>query len=279
MSIREIICLAVAFARTAAAFGDEAGDEWGRDYYVSFDVSPVFFSLGKATSKHWNYYCEADVVQRLSDFGYALVGWWAQSDIDTPKSDMHRAWIYESDPYVFYGYRWHWTEGWFLDQRFGMIWVTSPGYHGEYRGVEDHSFREWTYIARLGNPYVTPTFEIRRVDRLGTYLRLEFSHEFAFDCGVSLTPYLTAYGGNGSWNASRFGNLREDRRIGDGLVALRYGVRLAYALGAGVSLTADVSGYDVLDSDALSQISARRSAGNAQRNDQLIVTTGLAWNW
>ena len=44
-----------------AAEGDT--NEWGRTYHVSADVSPVFFSLGKATSRYWNYYYEADAVQ------------------------------------------------------------------------------------------------------------------------------------------------------------------------------------------------------------------------
>ena len=262
---------------TCAAEADT--NEWERTYYLMADVSPVFFSLGKATTRHWNYYYEADAVQQLSAYGYLLVGWWAVSDIDTPNSRKHRAAMYESDPYAFYGYRLKFAEDWALNQRLGMIWVTFPGYRNEYRGVSDHSYREWTYNASVENPYVTPAVEIRVVDRLGTYLRTSLSHSFTVWEGLSLRPYLNAYGGSRRWNDARFGALREDRRIGNSLVSVRYGARATYKFDTGIAFSFDISGYDCVDPDGRAQVRERHRRGNSQRTDQLIVSLGVSYEW
>ena len=103
-------------------------DGWDSDYYAEISAASQHFSLGSVRADKSVWILEGDVVQRLNGFGHVLAGYWAQSDFENRRDSGHRSTVYESDPYLFYGYDWEFAEGWRLRNRAGMIWVFNEGY-------------------------------------------------------------------------------------------------------------------------------------------------------
>lgn len=274
--VRGFSSLTCVFAILSASAETEG--DWSQSFYTSIEVSSAFFSLGRVCSEPPPWYYEVDFVQRLSSFGHILVGYWSASDLDNGNPSVHRAFIYESDPYLFYGYDWKISEDWQINQQVGQIWVTCPGYREKHKGIDDQSFREWTYMTSLSNPYLTPSVQIRVVSQLGTYVTPAFEHRFRPRKNLMITPYVRLFGGSRRWNRSRYGDLLHDRRLTQGLHSVAYGIKTVYALGSGFSVYADLTGYDAFRSDTRAQLKAKHPINNALR-DACFITLGVSWEF
>ena len=249
---------------------------WERDWYADVSVSSYLYSLGSVRADHSVWMMEGDVVQRLSSFGHVLFGYWALSDLGRTGDRSHRSYVYESDPYLLYGYDWAIADGWLLRNRVGMIWVFNEGYSVK----EIHLIREWTYMGELRSPWATLYGQVRAVDGLGTYARVGLHRSFDFAGGLfSLTPHAALHGGSARWNRCRYGDFAEGRSIKAGLGTVEYGVRLGVPLKWGASWYVDVCGYDAIDSRTRTQIRERRRRGSTMKLDACFVVSGLCWEF
>ena len=251
-------------------------DGWGRSYYADLSASSQLFSLGSVRADHAVWMMEADAVQRLSEFGHVLLGYWSLSDLGDGGDRNRRSYVYESDPCLFYGYDWDFADGWRLRTRLGMIWVFNEGYNVDVI----HLFREWTYMGELNSPWLTLHGQVRAVDGLGTYVRIGALRTIDIAGGLfSLTPHLALHGGSARWNMNRYGDFVEGRQIAAGLGTAEYGLRLGVPLKWGTSWYLDVSGYDAVDSRTRTQIRERRRRGSTMKLDACYVTSGLCWDF
>lgn len=254
----------------------EKEGNWARDYYTELSVSSSPYSLGSVSASRWVCYLEGDVVQSLSSFGHVLLGYWSLSDLEKSRDRTHRAHVYESDPYLFYGYDWDFAEGWRWRNRVGIIWVFNEGYKEEVR----HLFREWTYMGELQSPYATVFGQTRVVDDLGTYVRVGVQRSFTLVDGVvSVTPHAALHGGSTTWNRRRYGDYAEERAIGQGLKTAEYGLKFHGPLERGVGWFVDFAGFDALDARTRTQIRASRAHGSTRKLDAFFVYSGLTWEF
>lgn len=256
--------------------GGEDASGWRRDYLVKVDVNTAYLSLGSIISDRGCWFGEVDFVQHLSDFGRIVLGFWTYSDIDNPYTYRRRDWFNEQDPYVFYGYDLEFAEGWHLNQQIGYIYVTLDGYRGASKSANDETFVEWTYMGELATPFLTPTWEVRAVQDLGTYVYPGVRREFALTESLSIVPHANLGGGSGRWNRNRYGSLREGDRLGAGLQTVNYGLRLEYRLSANLTAYTDVCGFNALNGSVRRQVNARKDAGQSVRADIMHATIGFA---
>lgn len=258
----------------ANVFAEPGG--WGRDWYADVSASTYLYSLGSVRADHAVWMMEGDVVQRLSSFGHVLFGYWALSDLGKTGDRSHRSCVYESDPYLLYGYDWDVADGWRLRNRVGMIWVFNEGYNVE----EIHLIREWTYMGELKSPLATLSGQVRAVDGLGTYVRVGLHRDFSVADGLfSLTPHAMLHGGSRRWNRNRYGDFPEGRPIAAGLGTVDFGVRAAVPLKWGASWYVDLCGYVALDSRTRTQIRERRRRGSTMKTEACFVVSGLCWEF
>ena len=257
------------------AVAEEEGD-WSRSCYAELSVSSRLYSLGSVPASHVVCYLEGDAVLRLSSCGHILLGYWSLSDLERTDDRTHRSAVYESDPYLFYGYDWDFSEGWRWRNRVGIIWVFNEGYREKVK----HMFREWTYMGELQSPWITVFGQARAVDELGTYVRIGVQRSFAIVDGiVSVVPHVALHGGSKTWNRRRYGDYAEERAVGQGLKTTEYGLRFCGPLKWGVGWFVDIAGFDALDSRTRTQIRARRAHGSEMKLDAFFVCSGLTWEF
>ena len=266
-----LLPFAAAFALLSARCAAET-DGWNRGWYADISASSYLYSLGSVRADHPVWMMEGDVVQRLSLLGHVLVGYWALSDLGRHGDRSHRSGVYESDPYLFYGYDWNFADGWRLRNRLGMIWIFNEGYNVDVV----HLMREWTYIGEITSPWATFCGQARAVDGRGTYVRIGVHHGFEMSDGLfSVTPHVALYGGSGRWNRKRYGDFVDGRSIAAGLGTLDYGVRLDVPIKWGASWYLDLCGYDAFDSRTRTQMRERRRRGSTMKLDAVFAVTGL----
>ena len=251
-------------------------DGWGRACYAEISAASQLFSLGSVRADHPVWMMEGDFVQRLSEFGHVLLGYWALSDFEKRSDSGHRASVYESDPYLFYGYDFEIAEGWRLRNRVGMIWVFNEGYEQDVV----HLIREWTHAGELRSPWVTLFGQTRLVDDRGTYVRGGFTRAFGvFDGMISVAPHIALAGGSERWNRRRYGNYPDAQPLSPGLNTVDYGVRVRLPLRLGASVYVDFCGYHAYDGDTRAQIRASRRRGTTRRTDAFFLTSGFSWEF
>ena len=251
-------------------------DGWGRECYADISAASRLFSLGSIRADHAVWMMEGDVVQRLSEFGHVLLGYWALSDFEKRADSGHRASVYESDPYLFYGYDFEIAEGWRLRNRVGLIWVFNEGY--EQNVV--HLIREWTHAGELKSPWVTLFGQTRLVDDRGTYVRCGFTRAFeVLDGTFSIAPHIALAGGSERWNRRRYGNYPDAQPLSQGLNTVDYGVRVRLPLRLGTSVYVDFCGYHADDGDTRAQRRASRRRGTTRRTDAFFLTSGFSWEF
>lgn len=253
-----------------------AESAWGRDYLVKADINTAYLSLGSIISDRGCWFGEIDIVQRLAGFGRLVLGFWTYSDIDNPYTYRRRDWFNEQDPYVFYGCDWEIAEGWRLSHQAGCIYVTLDGYRGEARRSNDETFVEWTYMGELVTPWLTPNWDVRAVQDLGTYVYPGVRREFAVTQTVSLIPHVNFGGGSERWNRNRYGRALVRDRLGAGLQTVNYGMRLEYKLTTYLTVYADLCGFNALNGSVRRQINFRKDAGQPVRADLLHASVGFA---
>ena len=251
-------------------------DGWERAWCADVSAASYRYSLGSVRANHAVWMMEGDVVQRLSYAGHVLFGYWALSDLGRGGDKSHRSYVYESDPYLFYGYDWDIADGWRLRNEVGMIWVFNEGYNVD----AIHLVKEWTYIGELKSPWVTLHGQARVVDGRGTYVRVGLRHVFDVADGLfSLVPHVAMNGGSERWNRRRYGDYVEGRAISSGLGTVDYGVRIGVPLKWGASWYLDLCGYDALDSRTRTQIRERRRRGSTMKLDAFYAVSGLRWDF
>ena len=265
-----ISCLMAFFVRAQ----DKAC--WGRSYYAELAACSDLYSLGAVCANNAIWSIEGDIVQDLSSFGYILLGYWAMSDIEPSSPRTHRSYIYESDPYVFYGYDWHFADGWRLRNRVGIIYVFAEGYEEDVQ----HLIREWTFTANLKTPYVTLYNQTRHVEKLGNYVRVGAEHSIPIlNDKVHLLPHISLHGGSERWNRNRYGRFVADRLPGAGLGTIDYGIRLTLPITLGFSWYFDLYGCNIIDSRTRTQVRARRRLGSTAKLDSCFALSGLVWEF
>ncbi len=274
MNARLLTAFAASVMLTSHVMAETDG--LGRECYVEISASSQLFSLGSVRADHAVWMMEGDFVQRLSDFGHVLFGYWALSDFEKRSDSGHRAAVYESDPYLFYGYDCEFAEGWRLRNRFGMIWVFNEGYEQDVV----HLIREWTNAGELKSPWVTLFGQTRLVDDRGTYVRCGFTRAFGvFDEMLSVAPHVALAGGSRRWNRSRYGSYPDAAPLSQGLNTVDYGVLVRLPLRLGASFFVDVCGCHAYDGDVRAQIRASRRRGTTRRMDAFFVTSGFSWEF
>ena len=273
-SLRAAAAVSV-FAFFPDAFAERAGD-WSCGYYAEVSASSYMFSLGSVRADQAVWYLEGDVVQRLSSYGHVLLGYWALSDIEKPRNKGRRSNLYESDPYVFYGYDWEFAQGWRLCNRIGYSLVCETGYDN----ARIDTFNEWTYMGEFKSPWLEIFGQTRAVDTLGTYARIGARRNFALSGGaLSVMPHIAMHGGSKNWNRRRYGNYVTGRGIGSGLGTVEYGVRFHGPVKWGLGWFVDFCGYDAVDSRTRTQIRERRNRGSTMKLDAFFLYSGLAWEF
>ena len=166
-------------------------DDWSREWYAEVTASSYMFSLGSVRADHAVWMLEGDAVQHLSGFGHVLLGYWALSDLEKKHDSGHRSSVYESDPYLFYGYDFDFAEGWRLRNRLGLIWVCNEGYDEKV----EHLIREWTYAGELKSPCATLFGQVRVVDGRGTFVRCGLKRVIEVAGGMfSIVPHVAMSG-------------------------------------------------------------------------------------
>lgn len=275
MKFLRAITILVASLLTLTASAEKEGD-WSRGYYAELSASYYLFSLGSVRADHSVWSMEGDVIQRLSSFGHILLGYWAMSDLTDSGDKSHRSTMYESDPYLFYGYDWEFAEGWRWRNRAGIIWVCNEGYTDDVV----HMFKEWTYMGDVKTPWVTIFGQTRVVEGLGTYVRVGAQRAFTIiEDRLTAVPHIAFHGGSGGWNRRRYGDFVEGRRIGPGLGTVEYGVRFYVPLKWGFSWYVDLSGYNAFDERTRTQIRGRRARGSTMKLDAFFAYSGLIWEF
>ena len=257
------------------ALAEKEGD-WSRGYYAELSTSSYLFSLGGVRADRAVWYLEGDIIQRLSSYGHILLGYWALSDIEKPENKGRRSNIYESDPYIFYGYDWDFRKGWRFRNRLGYILVCETGYDN----ARIDTFNEWTYMGELKSPWVDLYGQTRVVDILGTYVRIGLKRNFALvEDAISVMPHIAMHGGSRGWNRKRYGNYVSERSIKPGLGTVEYGVRFHGPLKWGLGWFVDFCGYDAFDSRTRTQIRERRNRGSTMKLDAFFLYSGLTWEF
>jgi len=265
-----------AILAAACFFARAETDGWERDWYAEVSASSQMFSLGSVRADHAVWMMEGDVVQRLSGFGHVLLGYWALSDLERNGDKVHRSAVYESDPYLFYGYDWDFAEGWLWRNRVGMIWIFNEGYDESVV----HLIREWTYMGELRSPWATLFGQVRVVDERGTYVRVGLRRVFEVANGFfSLVPHVAMSGGSERWNRTRYGDYEGLSRIPPGLGTVDYGVCVNIPLKWGASAFVDLCGYDAVNRATRAQIRESRRRGMTRKVDAFYMTTGLSWEF
>lgn len=274
-ALKIVSALLVSCAMVFSVAAEKQG-VWSQDYYVELAACSSLYSLGSVRADHAVWSVEGDVIQRLSSYGHILLGYWAMSDLTESADKSHRSTIYESDPYLFYGYDWDLADGWRWRNRAGVIWVFNEGYDVDVV----HLFREWTYMGEISSPWCSLYGQTRAVEDLGTYVQIGMRREFGIVKGVlSMMPHIAFYGGSKRWNQRRYGNLIEDRAISAGLGTVDYGLRFAAPIKWGASFFVDICGYNALDERTRTQIRARRANGSTMKLDSCYVYSGLSWEF
>ena len=275
----DMLCKWAAVLSVSAALASDAlaeTDGWGRTWYADVSAASYLYSLGSVRANHAVWMMEGDLVQRLSSAGHILIGYWALSDLGRGGDKTHRSYVYESDPYLFYGYDWDIADGWRLRNEVGMIWVFNEGYNVE----AIHLVREWTYVGELKSPWVSLRGHARVVEGRGTYVRVGLRHVFEVAEGLfSLTPHIAMHGGSERWNRCRYGDYVDGRSISSGLGTVDYGVRIGVPLRWGSSWYLDLCGYDAFDSRTRTQIRERRRRGSTMKLDSFYAVSGLRWDF
>lgn len=275
MKILRAALFFVVFAFATDAFAEKEGD-WSRGYYAELSSSSYLFSLGGVRADRAVWYLEGDIIQRLSSYGHILLGYWALSDIEKPENKGRRSNIYESDPYIFYGYDWDFRKGWRFRNRLGYILVCETGYDN----ARIDTFNEWTYMGELKSPWVDLYGQTRVVDILGTYVRIGLKRNFALvEDAISVMPHIAMHGGSRGWNRKRYGNYVSERSIKPGLGTVEYGVRFHGPLKWGLGWFVDFCGYDAFDSRTRTQIRERRNRGSTMKLDAFFLYSGLTWEF
>ena len=275
MKILRAALFFVVFAFSTDAFAEKEGD-WSRGYYAELSTSSYLFSLGGVRADRAVWYLEGDIIQRLSSCGHILLGYWALSDIEKPENKGRRSNIYESDPYIFYGYDWDFRKGWRFRNRLGYILVCETGYDN----ARIDTFNEWTYMGELKSPWVDLYGQTRVVDILGTYVRIGLKRNFALvEDAISVMPHIAMHGGSRGWNRKRYGNYVSERSIKPGLGTVEYGVRFHGPLKWGLGWFVDFCGYDAFDSRTRTQIRERRNRGSTMKLDAFFLYSGLTWEF
>ena len=269
--------LFLALSLSLNASAQREGD-CSRAYYAEFSVSSYMYSLGSVRDNRAVWYLEGDMIQHLSSYGHILLGYWALSDIEKPENKHRRSNLYESDPYIFYGYDWDFAEGWRLRNRIGYILVCETGYDD----ANIVTYNEWTYMGEIRSPWVDIFGQTRVVDALGTYARIGALRNFILvdDC-LSVMPHIAFHGGSKTWNRRRYGNYEPHRATRAGLGTMEYGVKFHGPLKWGFGWFVDFCGYDAIDSRTRTQIRARRAnqASFKTKLDAFFVYSGLIWEF
>ena len=265
----------VIFAFSLDVSAEKDGD-WSRGYYAELSASSYLFSLGGVRADRAVWYLEGDVIQRLSSYGHILIGYWALSDIEKPQNKGRRSNLYESDPYIFYGYDWDFAQGWRWRNRFGYILVCETGYDN----ARMDTFAEWTYMGEFKSPWGEIFGQTRVVDTLGTYVRAGVKKNFVLvDDTLSVMPHIALHGGSKNWNRRRYGDYVANRSIGPGLGTVEYGVRFHGPLKYGFGWFVDFCGYDAIDSRTRTQIRERRARGSTMKLDAFFVYSGITFEF
>ena len=251
-------------------------DDWSREWYAEVTASSYMFSLGSVRADHAVWMLEGDAVQHLSGFGHVLLGYWALSDLEKKHDSGHRTSVYESDPYLFYGYDFDFAEGWRLRNRLGLIWVCNEGYDEKVA----HLIREWTYAGELKSPCAVLFGQVRVVDGRGTFVRCGLKRVIEVAGGMfSIMPHVAMSGGSTRWNRCRYGDYDGKPRLSGGMGTVDYGISVLVPLGWGASFYVDISGYDAVDHDTRVQIRESRRHGMTRRTDAFVATSGVRWEF
>lgn len=275
MNFLKALTVALACVFSIDTFAEKDCD-WSRGYYAEMSVSSYMFSLGSVRSDCAVWYLEGDIVQNLSSFGHILLGYWALSDIEKPKIKNRRSALYESDPYIFYGYDWNFAEGWRWRNRIGYILVCETGYDN----ARIDTFSEITYMGELRSPWLTLFGQVRAVDTLGTYVRVGVLENFNLVAErLSVMPHVAFHGGSENWNRRRYGNYVSGRSINAGLGTTEYGVKFHGPLKWGFGWFVDFCGYNAIDSRTRTQIRERRARGSTMKLDAFFLYSGVTWEF
>lgn len=174
---------------------------------------------------------------------------------------------------VTYRYDWRLAEEWTLESEVMPYWTLFPAMDP---GLE------WWVIQSLRNPYLIPTWWMRRGTEgySFTYFRLGVLKPFPLaTCGVDclrpLTVTLAGYAelGNSELMTARYGEDEDGNRLPTGIQSLVWECRADYALADWLGVYLALQQFDLVNPDA------RRQSHTPNRRDLTILTLGLTFHF
>lgn len=211
----------------------------------------------------------------LDDFGNVGVWHWHYNSLTDRPREKRDCQLAESDWAVFYNYDLELAEDWKLKTEVMIRWFTFMFYHEPYKGDSDHSRLEFYVDQQLENPYITPTFRMRRSVRAGEYLyfRVGVKRTFPVDWfdsleGLSVTPAFYVDFGDDN-QLSRYGEHPHGKDWSSGIMSGLAELTVSYPLSDHFTCYATLQQGSVLNDDA------RAATHSPQHKDYTIFTIGM----
>jgi len=259
-----VVCAAIVSLACSGAYGAEWFEPHVR---YSCDVSSAYISRGKVIEDRPIQINDLDVSLGLSDYGRIGFWHWNYSDLTGAYQDKHRRFVPECDWGLYYGYDWKIVEGWSLDTKIMVEWMTFYG----GRPQNDPSSYEWRIQQTLKNPYVTPYYKFRYTLRPVefAYYQVGLKRVFKVCEWLRLTPNVAMDFADSAGRAKRFGAQADGSPYGPGVLSLVAELTAEIPITDWFSLHATVGQFDVLSSDG------RDTLGEAERRDLTYFNAGF----
>ena len=208
----------------------------------------------------------------LDDYGYVGLWHWNCNSLTTRYREKRDRQLAEVDYGIFYGYDWKVADKWTLKNEVMLRWFTFPFFHSPYNGVSDHSNFEYYFTQTLQNPYVIPTWHLRKCTRSADYLHicvgLKKPIPVDFIDGLKITPAVYVDFGDDNQRA-RYGKHPEGKRWGNGVMSAMAELRADYPISDWCSVFATLQQFRIMDEDG------RDATHSPCRRDLTVFSTGL----
>lgn len=211
----------------------------------------------------------------LGDYGNTGLWHWHYNSLTDRMKHKRECQLAECDWGVFYNYDLELAEDWSLKTEVMIRWFTFLFYHEPYKDNSDHSSLEFYLDQQLENPYITPTFRLRRcvheVDYL--YIRAGVKRTFPIDWfdsleGLSVTPAFYVDFGDEN-QLARYGDHPAGESWSPDIMSGMLELTVTYPISEHFTTYATLQQFSVLNDDA------RTITRPPQHRDFTIFTVGL----
>lgn len=204
----------------------------------------------------------------LGEYGRVGLWHWDISSLTTIQKAKRDRLLAESQYGIFYGYDYSIADGWTLKNEFMLRWVTFPFYHSPYKGVSDHTNFEYNFFQSLQNPYVIPTWHIRKCTRNANFLYVcaGLMKPIVINEKLKITPAVYMDFGDRD-ERGKYGPHPKGKKWDEGVMSAMAEISADYKITEHFSAFASLQQYRLLGDEL-------RSAATSKK-DQTVFSVGI----